>query len=181
MSPIIIEVCCSVKWPKGALNTIPIYSPQAKYVSSIISFVSQTVANILRHWNIFFQAMPLSDWYLVWARAWYIVCWFHQKDLPWRKDTGSSNYIKGIGIKERYRKYQHHSIEDGRFAYTDDALVLVARILIIRTSTGSKYPRSLYQCTVLNLGVFESWSLLCVWILVIIDVVTSCINILWMF
>ena len=25
----------------------------------------------------------------------------------------------------------------GRFAYTDDALVLVARILIIRTSTGS--------------------------------------------
>ena len=28
-------------------------------------------------------------------------------------------------------------VEDGRFAYTDDALVLVARILIIRTSTGS--------------------------------------------
>ena len=28
-------------------------------------------------------------------------------------------------------------VEDGRFSYTDDALVLVARILIIRTSTGS--------------------------------------------
>ena len=28
-------------------------------------------------------------------------------------------------------------VEDGRFAYTDDVLVLVARILIIRTSTGS--------------------------------------------
>ena len=28
-------------------------------------------------------------------------------------------------------------VEDGRFAYTDDALVLVALILIIRTSTGS--------------------------------------------
>ena len=28
-------------------------------------------------------------------------------------------------------------VEDGRFAYTDDALVLVVRILIIRTSTGS--------------------------------------------
>ena len=28
-------------------------------------------------------------------------------------------------------------VDDGRFAYTDDALVLVARILIIRTSTGS--------------------------------------------
>ena len=28
-------------------------------------------------------------------------------------------------------------VEDGRFAYIDDALVLVARILIIRTSTRS--------------------------------------------
>ena len=28
-------------------------------------------------------------------------------------------------------------VEDGRFAYTDDALVLVSCILIIRTSTGS--------------------------------------------
>ena len=28
-------------------------------------------------------------------------------------------------------------VEDGRFAYIDDALVLVACILIIRTSTGS--------------------------------------------
>ena len=28
-------------------------------------------------------------------------------------------------------------VEDGRFAYTDDALVLVVHILIIRTSTGS--------------------------------------------
>ena len=28
-------------------------------------------------------------------------------------------------------------VEDGRFSYTDDALVFVARILIIRTSTGS--------------------------------------------
>ena len=40
-------------------------------------------------------------------------------------------------MKERYMKQQQHSIEDGRFAYTDDALVLVAHILIIRTSKGS--------------------------------------------
>ena len=39
---------------------------------------------------------------------------------------------------EKHLVNQVLKVEDGRFAYTDhDALVLVARILIIRTSTGS--------------------------------------------
>ena len=38
---------------------------------------------------------------------------------------------------EEHLVIQVLKVDDGRFAYTDDALVLVARIIIIRTSIGS--------------------------------------------
>ena len=40
-------------------------------------------------------------------------------------------------VLEEHLVNQVLKVEDGRFAYTDDALVLVARILIIRTTIGS--------------------------------------------
>ena len=45
----------------------------------------------------------------------------------------SEDWHSSIELEERLVN-QVLKVEDGRFAYTDDALVLVARILIIRTS-----------------------------------------------
>ena len=66
------------------------------------------------------------------------------KTLPWTFSQSMLYLLhellmrRALSIElEEHLVNQVLKVEDGRFSYTDDALVLVARILIIRTSTGS--------------------------------------------